>query len=140
MAAAAVASRLLGVLREATVAALFGAGDAKAAYVVAYSVPFFVQRLLMGGTLSIVFIPTITRYLTRGDPAETDRVVNNLLTLVLLVGLAMVVGGQVVAPWVIPVAAPGGSVRGGGAGGRGGVGRGASGCGRQSRGPGATVR
>ncbi|MDR7541634.1 MAG: murein biosynthesis integral membrane protein MurJ [Armatimonadota bacterium] len=107
MAAAAVASRLLGVVREATVAALFGAGDAKAAYVVAYSVPFFVQRLLMGGTLSIVFIPTITRYLTRGDPAETDRVVNNLLTFVLLVGLAMVAAGQAVAPWVIPVAAPG---------------------------------
>lgn len=107
MAAAAVASRLLGVVREATVAALFGAGDAKAAYVVAYSVPFFVQRLLLGGTLSIVFIPTITRYLTRGDPEETDRVVSNLLSLVLVVGLGMVAAGQVLAPWLVPVAAPG---------------------------------
>jgi putative peptidoglycan lipid II flippase len=107
MAAAAVASRLLGVVREATVAALFGAGDAKAAYVVAYSVPFFVQRLLLGGTLSIVFIPTITRYLTRGDPEETDRVVSNLLSLVLVVGLGMMVAGQLLAPWLIPLAAPG---------------------------------
>lgn len=107
MAAAAVASRALGVLREATVAALFGAGDARAAYVVAYSVPFFVQRLLLGGTLSIVFIPTITRYLTRGDPEETDRVVANILTLVLLLGLGMVLVGQLAAPWVIPLAAPG---------------------------------
>ncbi len=107
MAAAAVASRALGVVREATVAALFGAGDAKAAYVVAYSLPFFVQRLLLGGTLSIVFIPTITRYLTRGEPEETDRVVANLLTLVLLVGAGMVLVGQLVAPWVIPLAAPG---------------------------------
>ncbi len=107
MAAAAVASRLLGVLREVTVAALFGAGDAKAAYVVAYSVPFFVQRLLLGGTLSIVFVPTITRYLTRGDPRELERVVNNLLTLVLVVGLGMVAAGQVVAPWAVRLAAPG---------------------------------
>lgn len=107
MAAAAVASRLLGVVREAVVAALFGAGDAKAAYVIAYSVPFFVQRLLLGGTLSIVFIPTITRSLTRGDPEETQRVVNNLLTLVLLVGVGMVVAGQLLAPWIIPLAAPG---------------------------------
>jgi putative peptidoglycan lipid II flippase len=107
MAAAAVASRALGVVREATVAALFGAGDAKAAYVVAYSVPFFVQRLLLGGTLSIVFIPTITRYLTRGDPEETDRVVSNLLTVVLLVGFGMVLAGQLAAPWLVPLAAPG---------------------------------
>lgn len=107
MAAAAVASRLLGVVREAVVAALFGAGDAKAAYVIAYSVPFFVQRLLLGGTLSIVFIPTITRSLTQGDPEETQRVVDNLLTLVLVVGFGMVACGQLLAPWVVPLAAPG---------------------------------
>jgi len=29
---------------------LFGATQAKAAYVIAYYVPFFVQRLLLGGT------------------------------------------------------------------------------------------
>ena len=107
MAGAAVASRLLGVVREAVVAAVFGAGDAKAAYVVAYSVPFFVQRLVLGGTLSIVFIPTITGYLARGDPRETERVVNNLLTLVFVVGLGMVAAGQLVAPWLVAVAAPG---------------------------------
>lgn len=107
MAVAALASRVLGVAREVVVAALFGAGEAKGAYVIAYYVPFFVQRLLLGGTLSIVFIPTITRYLTRGDTEETQRVTDNLLTLVILVGLGMVLIGQVAAPFVIPLAAPG---------------------------------
>ncbi len=107
MAAAAVASRLLGVVREAVVAALFGAGDAKAAYVIAYSVPFLIQRLVLGGTLSIVFIPTITRTLTRGNPVEAQRVVNNLLTLVLVVGVVMVALGQLLAPWLMLLAAPG---------------------------------
>src|SRR3970040_929702 len=63
MAGATVASRVLALVREIVAAALFGATNAKAAYVIAYYVPFFVQRLLLGGTLRIVFIPTISRLL-----------------------------------------------------------------------------
>jgi len=107
MAAATVASRVLGLVREIVAAALFGATDAKAAYVIAYYVPFFVQRLLLGGTLSIVFIPTISRYLARGQHDETRAVSANLLTLVFLLGLAMVAVGQLVAPLLVPLAAPG---------------------------------
>jgi len=107
MAAATVASRVLGLVREIVAAALFGATNAKAAYVIAYYVPFFVQRLLLGGTLSIVFIPTISRYLARGEHAEARAVSANLLTLVLFIGLAMAAVGQLVAPLLVPLAAPG---------------------------------
>ncbi|HLA24798.1 MAG TPA: murein biosynthesis integral membrane protein MurJ [bacterium] len=107
MAAATVASRVLGLLREVVAAALFGATNAKAAYVIAYYLPFFVQRLLLGGTLSIVFIPTISRYLARGEGDEARRVSGNLLTLVLLLGLGMVAAGQLIAPLLVPLAAPG---------------------------------
>jgi len=107
MAAATVASRVLGLLREIVAAALFGATDAKAAYVIAYYVPFFVQRLLLGGTLSIVFIPTITRYLARGEQDEARAVSANLFTIVLLLGLAMAAAGQLIAPLIVPLAAPG---------------------------------
>jgi putative peptidoglycan lipid II flippase len=107
MAAAAVTSRLLGIVREAVVAALFGAGDAKGAYVIAYYVPFFVQRLLLGGTLSIVFIPTITRSLKGGDEGVRGEVLSNLTGLVLAIGIGMVLLGQVIAPWIVPIAAPG---------------------------------
>jgi len=107
MAAATVASRVLGLLREVVAAALFGATNAKAAYVIAYYVPFFVQRLLLGGTLSIVFIPTISRLLARGAAGDARRVSASLLTLVLLLGLGMVAAGQLVAPLLVPLAAPG---------------------------------
>lgn len=107
MAVATVASRVLGLLREVVAAALFGATSAKAAYVVAYYLPFFVQRLLLGGTLSIVFIPTISRFLARGETAEARRVSAALLTLVLFLGLGMVAAGQLIAPLLIPLAAPG---------------------------------
>lgn len=107
MAAATVASRVLGLVREIVAAALFGATNAKAAYVIAYYVPFFVQRLLLGGTLSIVFIPTISRYLARGEGDEARRISANLFTLVLLLGAGMVAAGQLVAPLLVPLAAPG---------------------------------
>lgn len=107
MAAATVASRLLGLLREVVAAALFGASNAKAAYVIAYYVPFFIQRLLLGGTLSIVFIPTISRYLARGEVEEARRVSANLMTLVLFIGAGMVLAGQLLAPLIVPIAAPG---------------------------------
>lgn len=105
MAGATVASRLLGVLREIVTAALFGASDAKGAFVIAYYVPFFVQRLLLGGTLSVVFIPTISRYLVAGDDEGARRVSGMLFTVVLLLGAAMVLAGEAAAPLLVRIAA-----------------------------------
>ena len=107
MAVATVASRLLGLFREIVAAWLFGATNAKAAYVVAYYLPFFVQRLLLGGTLSIIFIPTISRYLAHRDSEEARRVSGNLFSLVCVIGLAMVAAGELLAPLLVPLAAPG---------------------------------
>lgn len=107
MAAATVASRVLGLIREIVTAWLFGATNAKAAYVIAYYLPFFVQRLLLGGTLSIVFIPTISRYLAQGDGRGARAVSGSLFTLVFGIGILMVISGQVLAPLIIPLAAPG---------------------------------
>ena len=94
-------------MREIVAAALFGASNEKAAYVIGYYLPFFFQRLLLGGTLSIVFIPTITEYLTRGERAETERVTAILFNLILLLGAAMVLLGEVLAPLLVRLAAPG---------------------------------
>jgi len=107
IAAATVASRVLGLIREIVTAWLFGATNAKAAYVIAYYIPFFVQRLLLGGTLSIVFIPTISRYLAHHGEREARTVSGILFTLVFGMGILMVIAGQVLAPLIIPLAAPG---------------------------------
>ncbi|MGH6962306.1 MAG: lipid II flippase MurJ, partial [Dongiaceae bacterium] len=107
LAGATIASRALGLVREIVVAALFGASDAKAAYVIGYYLPFFFQRLLIGGTLSIVLIPTLAEVLARRDEAELRRVATHLFTAVVAIGVAMVVAGEVVAPLLVPLAAPG---------------------------------
>jgi putative peptidoglycan lipid II flippase len=102
-----VASRVLGLVRDVFIAALFGATSARSAFVIAYSLPFFIQRLFLGGTLSIVFIPAITQVLLRGDDEETRHVVSSTFSLVLLIGAAMVVVGVLAAPVLVPAAAPG---------------------------------
>jgi putative peptidoglycan lipid II flippase len=107
IAAGTVASRILGLVRDVLVAALFGATSAKSAFVIAYSIPFLVQRLFLGGTLSVVFIPAITQVLMRGDDEETRRVVASTFNLVLLIGLGTVTLGALTAPVLVRVAAPG---------------------------------
>ena len=107
VAGATVGSRLLGLVREIVVAALFGASDAKAAYVIGYYLPFFVQRLLLGGTLSIVLIPTLADVIGRRDDAELRRVSAYLFTAVVAIGVGMVLVGQLLAPLLVPLAAPG---------------------------------
>jgi putative peptidoglycan lipid II flippase len=107
IAAGTVASRVLGLLRDVLIAAIFGATSARSAFVIAYSLPFFVQRLFLGGTLSIVFIPAITRVLVQGEQEDIDRVVSSTFTLVLMIGAATAVAGVAAAPLLVPIAAPG---------------------------------
>ena len=107
IAAGTVASRGLGLIRDVFIAAFFGATSARSAFVIAYSIPFFAQRLFLGGILSIVFIPAITGVLARGDPAETRRVVTSTLNVVLIIGLGLAVAGILAAPLLVPIAAPG---------------------------------
>jgi len=102
-----VASRGLGLVRDVIIAAGFGATGAKSAFVIAYSLPFFAQRLLLGGILSIVFIPSISQMLVKGDPEETQRVATSTFNLVCIIGLGMVAAGVLAAPLIVPLAAPG---------------------------------
>jgi putative peptidoglycan lipid II flippase len=102
-----VSSRALGLIRDIFIASYFGATAARSAFVIAYSIPFFAQRLFLGGILSIVFIPAITDVLVRGDPVETRRVVTSTFNVVLVIGLALVVAGVLAAPVLVPIAAPG---------------------------------
>ncbi len=107
IAVSTVASRGLGLIRDIFIAAFFGATSAKSAFVIAYFIPFFAQRLFLGGILSVVFIPAITDVLTRGDPDETRGVVTSTFNLVLLIGLGLAAAGVLAAPLLVPIAAPG---------------------------------
>lgn len=61
--AAALASRLLGFVRDMAIAGGFGAGLGADAFFVAFRVPNLMRRLMAEGSLTLTFIPAFTRLL-----------------------------------------------------------------------------
>ena len=62
---AVLISRLLGLVRELTIAAVFGAGAVTDAWLVAFRIPGMLRDLVAEGALSSAFIPTFNRVLAR---------------------------------------------------------------------------
>lgn len=90
--AAVLASRVLGFLRDAYIAAAFGANGATDAFYAAFTIPDILNYLVAGGTLSVTFIPIYTRHLAAGSAEEGDRVfstIATLMTAVLTVGIVV---------------------------------------------------
>jgi putative peptidoglycan lipid II flippase len=100
-------SRVIGLGREAVLGRTLGAGTEADLYATAFVVPDFLNYLLAGGALSIVFIPIFGAYLARGEEeraSEAFSVVANFLCVLLA---AMTVALWVAMPALVPIVAPG---------------------------------
>ena len=92
--AATLASRVLGLVRDQVLAALFGAGNDMDAFIVAFRIPNLVRDLFAEGAMSAAFVPTFTRHLTRRRARhDAWRLGNNVLNALLLVTGALVAIG-----------------------------------------------
>lgn len=98
-----VISRLLGLVREQVMAALFGASAATDAFVVASAVPQIVYDLLVGGAISAALVPIFV------DAVQDEERLWGLLSTVLslvavvLTGVAVILG--LLAPVVVDLLA-----------------------------------
>ena len=90
-------SRILGVVREQVLAALFGAGDATDAYNVAFRVPNLVRDLFAEGAMSSAFVPTFTRHLTTEGKASAWRLGNLVINGLIVITAALVILGMICA-------------------------------------------
>ncbi|KMK82921.1 murein biosynthesis integral membrane protein MurJ [Pectobacterium brasiliense] len=100
-------SRVLGFVRDAIVARIFGAGMATDAFFVAFKLPNLLRRIFAEGAFSQAFVPILAEYKSqKGDEATRTFLayVSGMLTLILAL---VTVAGMVAAPWVIMVTAPG---------------------------------
>lgn len=93
-----LASRVLGYLRDLTLAYAFGAGAALDAFVAAQTIPNVFRRLVAEGTLMVAFVPMLAEARERGGkPAMQDlfsSVLGVLLPLLLLLcGMGMLFPG-----------------------------------------------
>lgn len=104
-----LASRVLGVLRQSLMARYLGAttGIAADAFMAAFKIPNLLQNLFGEGALSASFIPVYANLLSRNEQEEAGRVAGAVAAILGLVTSALVLLGVLLAPFLIPVIAPG---------------------------------
>jgi putative peptidoglycan lipid II flippase len=105
--ASVLLSRMLGFLRDWTVAHQLGSNAMTDAYYAAFTLPDFLNYLVAGGSLSLTFIPILTRCIAEKREAEGWRVFSTVITAMGLLLAVMVVAGEVLAPHLVGVIAPG---------------------------------
>ncbi|MFZ5447507.1 MAG: murein biosynthesis integral membrane protein MurJ [Thermodesulfobacteriota bacterium] len=103
---AVFASRILGLVREQVFAALFGAGFAFDAYVVAFRIPNLMRDLFAEGALSSAFVTVFTDYDQRLGPAQTWRLANNVIFCFTLLLSLLVLVGMLFSPEITGIMAP----------------------------------
>ena len=81
--AATLTSRILGLVRDQVLAALFGAGNEMDAFLVAFRIPNLARDLFAEGAMSAAFVPAFTRQLTSAARPTAWRLANNVLNTLL---------------------------------------------------------
>ena len=96
---ATMASRVLGVVRETVLAAIFGAagGPEMDAFNVAFRVPNLLRDLFAEGAMTAAFVPTFTAALTSRGREAAWRLGNLVINALLIVTTPLVVLGIVFA-------------------------------------------
>lgn len=104
---AVLCSRVLGLAREQTFAALFGGGRVMDAFTIAFRIPNLLRDLFAEGALSTAFVTVFTRTATLQDDAAGWRLANKVATLTVVSLSAITLLGILVAPWLVALLAPG---------------------------------
>ncbi|MGZ5127412.1 MAG: murein biosynthesis integral membrane protein MurJ, partial [Burkholderiales bacterium] len=100
-------SRILGFVRDAIVARLFGAGLMTDAFFVAFRIPNLLRRLFAEGAFSQAFVPILAEYKNRRGHEQTKLLVDNVSGVLALALFVVTVLGVLAAPVIIYLTAPG---------------------------------
>ena len=100
-------SRVLGFVRDAIIARVFGAGLATDAFVVAFKLPNVLRRLFAEGAFSQAFVPILAEYKSKRGEAETRLLVDHVSGVLALALFVVSAVGVLAAPAIIYVTAPG---------------------------------
>ncbi|MDD2498476.1 MAG: murein biosynthesis integral membrane protein MurJ [Desulfitobacteriaceae bacterium] len=101
-----LASKVLGFVRETVIANKFGASGLTDAYLVAYTLPYFLQAIL-GFALVTTVVPVLTKYLVQEDYDEAWHVASTIINLTAAVLAVFTLFGMVAAAFLVKITAPG---------------------------------
>jgi len=105
--ASVLASAVLGFFRNWTVAHQIGSNAITDAYIAAFTLPDFLNYLVAGGALSITFIPVFTKFVAENREDEGWHVFSTVVTSMGVLLAALVVVGEIYAPQLVKIIAPG---------------------------------
>lgn len=92
--------KLVGLFRARLVAQMFGATAEFDAFTAANQLPEVFFVVIAGGSLAAAFIPIYSQYLTQESRADSARLANSVLTLVMLLLGGISAVGAILAPWL----------------------------------------
>jgi len=96
-------SRLLGLVRDGTIAHALGAGAAADAFAIAFRVPNLFREVLGEGALTSAFLPGYARLRAAGRPDEARRLLSTVFTLLAAL-LSLLTAGAVTLFLLLPPA------------------------------------
>jgi putative peptidoglycan lipid II flippase len=100
-------SRIMGFVRDMVFAQLFGAAAGMDAFIIAFRIPNFMRRLFAEGAFSQAFVPVLSEYQTNRSMDEVRLFLARIAGNLGIVLLGVVVMGELIAPGIIFVFAPG---------------------------------
>jgi putative peptidoglycan lipid II flippase len=100
-------SRVLGFVREMLVAAFLGASPVSDAFFVALRLPNMFRSLFAEGAFSAAFVPLFAGKVAEDGKAAARRFAEDALAVLLLVLLLFLLAGEILAPFILDVIAPG---------------------------------
>ena len=103
---AVMCSRVLGLVREQVMAAMFGAGMAYDAFVVAFRIPNLLRDLFAEGALSSAFVTVFTDYDSTRNAEATWRLANNVLAGIGVILSVITLAGMFLAGPLVNLIAP----------------------------------
>ncbi|MGJ3237490.1 MAG: murein biosynthesis integral membrane protein MurJ [Anaerolineae bacterium] len=96
-----ISSRVLGLLREKTLAYFFGATAQLDAFRIAVLVPQTFYDLLIGGHVNGAIVPVLSEIVTVEGREELWKVINILVTMLLFIVTGLVLGLEIFAPQIV---------------------------------------
>lgn len=90
VASATMVSRVLGLMRDMLVTAVFGTSALASAFYTAFTLPNLFRRLLGEGALTAAFVPTLSEELRLGERAGAFQLVNQVASWLLVATSAVV--------------------------------------------------
>ncbi|MEP6604197.1 MAG: murein biosynthesis integral membrane protein MurJ [Spartobacteria bacterium] len=104
---AILSSRVLGLVREMVVAALFGATRNMDAFLTAFRAPNMLRDLFAEGALSTAFVTTFSRRIATDGDESAWKLASKVATLTVIFMSVLTLLGIVFAPALIKILAPG---------------------------------